>query len=164
MHTSSNQHVGKRLLLHLSPVVSISLGNDCDFIVKNEPTDEPTVIKLHSGDIILFGGPSRNVLHTVQNIRTSTCPAPLLQLHARMSAAAPASTLATQSLDCFRMNLTFRHAPELLGHENDERFYFFAKSQRTFMETAQDVGVEEARRLANEKRAAKAAKKAAKKL
>jgi hypothetical protein len=33
-----------------------------------------------SGDVILFGGPARHVLHTVAVIHPNTTPAPLLQL------------------------------------------------------------------------------------
>lgn len=89
------------------------------------------------------------------------------------------------------MNLTFRHAPELLGKvcvcvltsihmhmliyipgpificsfqkENEERFYHFASGTRQFLESQKTKGTEEARREANERRARKKLEKKGKK-
>ena len=53
------------------------------------------------------------------------------------------------------MNLTYRHAPELCGHEQEERFYHFASATRGFIKTARDKGVDAARENVRLKRAAK---------
>ena len=144
----------------LQPVVSVSLGNDCDFLIKN-PTNASDIrtIRLQSGDAVLFGGPSRWIEHTVAKIYTDTASSSLCQLHKEMAEISSPCDNWTPPKNCFRLNLTFRHAPELLGREDEERFYYFAKSARTFMDLVHTVGEAEARRLTAERRQQRAEKK-----
>lgn len=76
------------------PVVSVSFGDDCDFEYGSAgsgsvpgPSEK---VRLRSGDVLVFGGPSRSILHAVTRIYPGTCPRDL-----RMPAG--------------RLNLTFRH-------------------------------------------------------
>jgi len=57
-----------------SPVISFSIGNSCEFLYKNKPDEDAEIIILESGDVLVFGGPSRMILHTVQKIIKNTCP------------------------------------------------------------------------------------------
>ena len=80
------------------PVVSLSLGNACDFLIEDDDAffddDDgggdsssggraralvPLSVRLESGDVILFGGPARRCKHSVARIFPDTCPAPLLE-------------------------------------------------------------------------------------
>merc|ERR1711976_1005195 len=72
------------------PVVSFSLGDSCDFRWKNFNHEEDNVIRLDSGDVLVFGGKSRGILHSVTKIHPNTKPALL-----RMKRG--------------RLNLTYRH-------------------------------------------------------
>eukprot|EP01060_Flectonema_neradi_P001738 TRINITY_DN11066_c0_g1_i1.p1 TRINITY_DN11066_c0_g1~~TRINITY_DN11066_c0_g1_i1.p1 ORF type:complete len:270 (+),score=35.05 TRINITY_DN11066_c0_g1_i1:71-880(+) len=60
------------------PIVSATIGESCDFAIKDEYDTPETVITLHSGDIIVFGGPSRMIVHSVLKIHPNTRP-PLLK-------------------------------------------------------------------------------------
>ena len=114
----------------MCPVVSISLGNSCDFLYRNEVDEAARQMRLESGDVLLFGGPSRHILHTVPTVHQLTCPSPLQALHLRMLAPAAPSAQQQQGAgeppppppSSFRLNLTFRHAPELFGKEGEERY------------------------------------------
>jgi DNA oxidative demethylase len=56
-----------------APVVSISLGDDATFVVGGLSRKDPTRrLKLKSGDLIWFGGPSRLIFHGVEGIRRGT--------------------------------------------------------------------------------------------
>eukprot|EP01006_Ploeotia_vitrea_P021708 TRINITY_DN54138_c0_g1_i1.p2 TRINITY_DN54138_c0_g1~~TRINITY_DN54138_c0_g1_i1.p2 ORF type:complete len:564 (-),score=70.01 TRINITY_DN54138_c0_g1_i1:2146-3792(-) len=82
------------------PVVSFSLGCSCDFRWKNKHRDEDNVIRLNSGDVLVFGGKSRGILHSVTKIHPNTCP-PLLRMRKNG-----------------RLNLTYRHrtrGPAIIG-------------------------------------------------
>jgi len=57
-----------------SPVVSLSLGDSAYFCYKNEMKDEEKSIFVESGDIVVFGGPSRMVFHTVPRVIGGTAP------------------------------------------------------------------------------------------
>jgi alkylated DNA repair dioxygenase AlkB len=140
----------------LQPVVSISLGNACDFAMKDERNDTPLTVRLESGDVLLFGGPARHVLHSVVNIHDNTCPKELLLQQKELAMVAPNEHYASSPPESFRMNLTFRHAPELFGKEESERFIYFARSARKFLSLASENGIEAARQISNDKRAAKA--------
>ena len=51
-----------------------------------------------------------------------------MELQADMTQLAPSEAWRGRSpTRSFRMNLTYRHAPELCGHENEERFYHFGE-------------------------------------
>jgi hypothetical protein len=60
------------------------------------------------------------------------------------------------------MNLTFRHAPELDGLENEDRFFHFAGPTRFFLEKQREEGTEAARAEAERRKVSRKAKKLAK--
>lgn len=69
-----------------APVVSISLGDSCIFRFGNTSNrSRPyTDIELFSGDVFVFGGPSRFVFHGVPKIHPGTAPA-ILRLTGRLN-------------------------------------------------------------------------------
>merc|ERR1712217_72666 len=77
------------------PVVSLSVGDSCNFAIRHDPWDEARVVRLDSGDAILFGGPCRHILHAVTAVHVRTAPSGM---------PAPG-----------RFNLTYRSAPNILG-------------------------------------------------
>lgn len=58
------------------PVISVTLGNSGNFDYRPLGSDESQMksLKLNSGDVIIFGGPSRMVLHRVTKIFPNTKP------------------------------------------------------------------------------------------
>lgn len=57
------------------PIVSFSFGNDADFLLGGmKRSDRTTAIALHSGDVMVLGGPSRLRYHGVRRIRPGTSP------------------------------------------------------------------------------------------
>lgn len=92
------------------PVVSFTLGDSCDFLVcNNKPTissDHPFSnpknlahrILFESGDILIFGGPSRYIHHSIHKIYNKSAPDFL-------------------PLQDARLNFTFRFAPKIRGKE-----------------------------------------------
>ena len=57
------------------PIVSFSVGMSADFGYKysfEDPTHE--VVRLNSGDVLLFGGPSRMIVHSVLNVHPGSMP------------------------------------------------------------------------------------------
>lgn len=81
-----------------APVISFTIGNSCIFDCKIDNEVFPNV--LNSGDVIVFGGPQRMVLHRVKKIINGTVPNYL-------------------NLDNARINLTFRQATSVIGHEDN---------------------------------------------
>lgn len=76
------------------PVVSFSIGDSADFFYSDHrDVDNAQHLTLQSGDVLIFGGPSRNVFHGVSAIHQSTAPSLLLQ-HTNLRPG--------------RLNLTFR--------------------------------------------------------
>ena len=160
------------------PVVSVSLGNTCQFWLRHKNSDQPIRLHLESGDIILFGGPCRHILHTVKTVLPNSCPEKLCQLQKEMAFLAPDPLFmqgfsgpngvksglpgacrfprgdAGTGSGAFRINLTFRHAPELLGMERTERFHMFGDGQRMYLDTLNKVGASVARKEAQKRRAA----------
>ena len=56
-------------------MVSLSIGLCADFGYKNAYGDKThAVVKLKSGDAILFGGPSRMIVHSVLRVYPHTMP------------------------------------------------------------------------------------------
>ena len=57
------------------PIVSFSFGNDADFALGGlKRSDKTQSLTLHSGDVMVFGGPSRLRYHGVKRIRPGTSP------------------------------------------------------------------------------------------
>ena len=56
-----------------APVISISIGNSCDFGYKFEDNVQK-VVTLNSGDVVLFGGANRMLLHSVLKVHLGTSP------------------------------------------------------------------------------------------
>jgi alkylated DNA repair protein (DNA oxidative demethylase) len=69
-----------------SPVVTISLGESCVFRFGNDerPSRPYRDVRLASGDLFVFGGPSRLSYHGVPKVFVGTAP-PDLGLHGRVS-------------------------------------------------------------------------------
>jgi alkylated DNA repair protein (DNA oxidative demethylase) len=85
---------GARLGLHQdgeepsdAPVVTISLGDTCVFRFAGvERRTAPFVdVELRSGDLLVFGGPSRRIFHGVPKVRNATAPAGLGMPPGRLS-------------------------------------------------------------------------------
>jgi len=58
------------------PVISISLGNAGTFDYRPFGTNESEAksVRMNSGDVIIFGGPARQLMHKVSNIFPNTAP------------------------------------------------------------------------------------------
>jgi DNA oxidative demethylase len=74
---------GARLGLHQdgeepshAPVVTISLGDTCTFRLAgiDRRTGPFTDVELRSGDLLVFGGPTRRIYHGVPKVRSGTGP------------------------------------------------------------------------------------------
>ena len=52
-----------------APVYSLTLGNSCIFEYKLVGTKNKISVELHSGDLIVFGGPQRLMWHTVSEVK-----------------------------------------------------------------------------------------------
>lgn len=86
--------LGARLGLHqdgaetcMAPVVTLSLGDDCLFRLGNDrsPNRPWQDVRLHSGDLLVFGGPARLVYHGVVRIYGGTAPPELGMRRGRIS-------------------------------------------------------------------------------
>lgn len=76
------------------PVVSFSIGDAADFVYgRNRDEEQCKVVRLESGDVLVFGGPSRMIYHAVRAVHLGSAPKELLQL---------------VNLRPGRLNLTFR--------------------------------------------------------
>nr|GEU50035.1 oxoglutarate/iron-dependent dioxygenase [Tanacetum cinerariifolium] len=76
------------------PVVSISVGDSARFLYgHNRDVRKANEVLLESGDVLIFGGKSRNAYHGVKAIIPNSAPLPLLQ---------------QSKLRPGRLNLTFR--------------------------------------------------------
>ncbi len=106
-----------------SPVVTINLGNACDFIFKDDHLEPKTHLRLESGDALLFGGPQRYALHKVSHVHQDTCPGflrePLDRVLREARRRAPDADSAASFGDTVRLSLTFRDAPGVLGRESE---------------------------------------------
>jgi DNA oxidative demethylase len=82
---------------HRAPIVSVSIGASCKFILGGLQRTSPTkTVALHDGDVMVWGGKSRLIFHGVR-------PLP-------GSAAATAIASASARGSEYRYNLTFRKA------------------------------------------------------
>jgi alkylated DNA repair dioxygenase AlkB len=86
------------------PIVNISVGSACRFRVKHFDEDEEREIVLRSGDVLLFGGPCRYIKHTVQEVLLDDLP-------------------QSWPLGPGRFSFTFRDAPEIVGREDEFKYF-----------------------------------------
>ena len=103
------------------PIILLSIGASCRFgvMLSSSGKRERCVVSLHSGDVILFGGPSRFVEHAVLAVQLGTRPAWM---------ASP---------DSCRVSLTFRESPSILGHENRFRNFDLSNGVKECFERSQ---------------------------
>lgn len=101
-HRDDGKNDGKDLY----PVVSLSVGNSCRFLMKQNNDDELIDIMLNSGDVIIFGGECRNILHKIHSVRLNTSPEAVFNI-----------------IGNERLNLTFRYAPEIIGKEDQYEIF-----------------------------------------
>lgn len=69
-----------------TPVVSVSVGDTCDFSytpVGKQQSEQ--VVKLESGDVLVFGGPSRRMHHGVLKVYNSTKPRNVMMRPGRLN-------------------------------------------------------------------------------
>ncbi|EPX71121.1 alkB protein [Schizosaccharomyces octosporus yFS286] len=61
------------------PLISLSIGLDCIYLIGGSSRSEvPMALRLHSGDVVIMTGPSRQAFHAVPKILASTIPSYLL--------------------------------------------------------------------------------------
>lgn len=58
-----------------TPLVSLSMGHACIFLISPSRDEEPLAIKLESGDGLIMSGPSRRYFHSVPRIIEDSLPA-----------------------------------------------------------------------------------------
>lgn len=79
LHTDKDESL--EALNQGSPVVSISIGCDADFgYAASFPTDISShvpVVRLSSGDALIFGGPNRRLVHALTRVYPNTQPSKL---------------------------------------------------------------------------------------
>lgn len=56
------------------PIVMASFGHTAEFGYKMSKQDSKQSVFLQSGDVIVFGGPSRNLVHSLIKVTPKTCP------------------------------------------------------------------------------------------
>ncbi len=80
MHQDKDERIAE-------PIVSLSLGDACVFRFGNcETRGRPyTDIRLESGDLFVFGGPSRFAYHGVPSVFPDTCPPDLGMTRGRLN-------------------------------------------------------------------------------
>lgn len=92
------------------PVVNLTLGAACVFAWKHERDDPEKTVVLESGDVLLFGGPCRLVLHGVREVLLQRAPGWMDDFEpGRM-----------------RFSLTFRDTPEIRGREDEFKYFKFS--------------------------------------
>ena len=120
------------------PIVTINLGNACDFVFKDDHSEPKTSLTLHSGDALLFGGPRRHAMHKVSRVHEGTCPEFLLPTLAGVLERARREHPSKKEREnddeekdnveeeeeppfgeTVRLSLTFRDAPAVLGREHE---------------------------------------------
>eukprot|EP00933_Yihiella_yeosuensis_P007552 TRINITY_DN112632_c0_g1_i1.p1 TRINITY_DN112632_c0_g1~~TRINITY_DN112632_c0_g1_i1.p1 ORF type:complete len:325 (-),score=70.23 TRINITY_DN112632_c0_g1_i1:139-1113(-) len=56
------------------PIIMASLGHAADFGYKMKASDPDNFVRLESGDVIVFGGRSRDIVHALLRVHEGTCP------------------------------------------------------------------------------------------
>ena len=80
MHQDKDEHSG-------APVVSLSIGEDCLFRFGNTETRTKPYkdVRLRSGDLFVFGGPSRFAFHGIPKVFPGTAPKDCGLTHGRIN-------------------------------------------------------------------------------
>eukprot|EP00930_Biecheleria_cincta_P060484 TRINITY_DN46121_c0_g1_i1.p1 TRINITY_DN46121_c0_g1~~TRINITY_DN46121_c0_g1_i1.p1 ORF type:complete len:322 (+),score=42.49 TRINITY_DN46121_c0_g1_i1:109-1074(+) len=63
------------------PIVMANLGDAADFGYKMRKSDPDQSVRLESGDVIVFGGQARDLVHAVLRVHPNTSPAELQSAH-----------------------------------------------------------------------------------
>jgi alkylated DNA repair protein (DNA oxidative demethylase) len=59
------------------PIVTVSLGDDADFLIGGAKRADPArAIRVRSGDVVIMGPPSRMLFHGVRRVLAGTSPIP----------------------------------------------------------------------------------------
>lgn len=106
------------------PVVNLSVGAACVFGFKHDDADEERTVELRSGDVLLFGGRCRLIKHAVLGVNLQDCPAWMAE-------------------DPCRFSFTFRDSPEVLGREDE--FKYFRVQEHLVGQDEFDVGTPDAK-------------------
>jgi len=101
-HQDSGENDGKGV----NPIVSLSMGYTCDFLYKKHFDSIPDKVVLESGDVIMFGGASRMIFHSVKNIKKGNVPKEIEDI-----------------IGSCRVNFTCRYTPDILGKEKQFEIY-----------------------------------------
>ncbi len=67
------------------PIVMASLGDAADFGYKMHKSDPEQSVRLESGDVIVFGGRARDLVHAMLRVHPNTSPAELQSAGGRVS-------------------------------------------------------------------------------
>lgn len=86
------------------PVVNLCVGAACRFGFKHKDEDPDRVVKLRSGDCLLFGGPCRLIKHAVLEVLLDEYPIWMAENPVRFS-------------------FTYRDSPEVLGKESGFKYF-----------------------------------------
>jgi len=73
-------------LAQRKPIISVSLGCDCIFLVGPSRDVEPVALRLQSGDIMVMSGKSRSFVHGVPRILRDTFAPPMVETEDRVHA------------------------------------------------------------------------------
>lgn len=75
-----------QLIASGSPIVSLSLGNACSFVIQHPHSGEKVGVELRSGDAVVFGGVSRLAQHSVPRLfDEQTAPPELMMKPGRIN-------------------------------------------------------------------------------
>ena len=91
------------------PIISLSLGRSCLFSFRRGKKKRDRLeIELDHGDVLVFGGPSRMLYHSVRKVLESKD-----------------DTVRNKLGMDVRLNFTFRYAPTIIGKEKDFATYTY---------------------------------------
>jgi len=79
MHSDDSED--PQLIADGSPIVSLSLGNSCSFVIEHPRTQEKFGVELRSGDAVVFGGVSRLARHSVPRLFSEQTAPPELRMN-----------------------------------------------------------------------------------
>jgi len=89
------------------PVVNLCIGASCKFAFKHNENDDERSVILTNGDVLLFGGPCRFMMHSVLEVYLHDCP----------------NWMKMTTLTPYRLSFTFRDSPEVCGREKEFKYF-----------------------------------------